>query len=150
MRTRIPPPVVALITAGAMVAMNATAPAFGVAFAGQQIVGVVIALAGLAIDLVSVRAFWAAKTTVTPLKPEKAETLVVAGLYRFTRNPMYVGMLIILTGIAVWIGNPLNAVLLAAFVAYITVFQIKPEEEALRAKFGDDYVAYCARVRRWI
>lgn len=150
MRTRIPPPLVGVATAAAMAALDAAAPGAALSFPGQKALAGAVALAGLAVDLVSVGAFWRAKTTVTPLKPEKAKTLVVTGLYRYSRNPMYLGVLMILAGWALWLGNPLNVVLLAGFVAFITVFQIKPEEDALREKFGADYEAYCKRVRRWI
>lgn len=105
---------------------------------------------GLAIDLVSVAAFVKARTTVTPLAPEKASSLVTGGLYRFTRNPMYLGMLLILTGIAVLLASPINIAILGVFIAYITTFQIKPEEALLEAKFGEAYRKYMQSVRRWL
>ena len=111
---------------------------------------IVVMGVGVLIEAVSVLAFLRARTTVTPLKPEKASTLVVGGLYRASRNPMYLGMLILLIGWALWLGNPASLLLLPMFVIYLTVFQIKPEEAALAEKFGADYDAYCRRVRRWI
>lgn len=105
---------------------------------------------GVLIEAVSVLAFLRARTTVTPLKPEKASTLVVGGLYRVSRNPMYLGMLILLIGWSLWLGNPASLLLLPVFVIYLTVFQIKPEESALSEKFGADYDAYRRRVRRWL
>ena len=105
---------------------------------------------GVLIEAVSALAFLRARTTVTPLKPEKASTLVVGGLYRVSRNPMYLGMLILLIGWALWLGNPVSLLLLPVFVIYLTVFQIKPEETALSEKFRSDYDAYRRRVRRWL
>ena len=106
--------------------------------------------AAFLIEAVSVFAFLRARTTVTPLKPEKASTLVVSGLYRVSRNPMYLGMLILLIGWTLWLGNPASLLLLPVFVIYVTVFQIKPEEAALSEKFGSDFDAYRRRVRRWL
>ena len=84
------------------------------------------------------------------MQPEKATRLVVGGLYRISRNPMYLGMLMVLIGIALWLGNPLNIALIGLFVALITELQIKPEEARLAEVFGDEYAAYKTRVRRWI
>ncbi|MEO1475370.1 MAG: isoprenylcysteine carboxylmethyltransferase family protein, partial [Pseudomonadota bacterium] len=90
------------------------------------------------------------RTTVNPLRPDKATHLVVTGLYRISRNPMYLGLAILLTGWGLYLGDAANLAVLAAFIGFITIFQIKPEEEILRSKFGDDYIDYCRRVRRWI
>lgn len=106
--------------------------------------------AGFLIEAVSVLAFLRVRTTVTPLKPEKASTLVVSGFYRVSRNPMYLGMLFLLIGWALWLGNSAVLIMLPLFVVYLTIFQIKPEEAALSEKFGADFQAYCRRVRRWI
>ncbi|MCR9223996.1 MAG: isoprenylcysteine carboxylmethyltransferase family protein [Hyphomonas sp.] len=100
---------------------------------------IVVMGVGTLIEAVSVFAFLRARTTVTPLKPEKASTLVVGGLYRVSRNPMYLGMLILLIGWALWLGNPASLLLLPVFVIYLTEFQIKPEEAALSEKLGPDY-----------
>jgi protein-S-isoprenylcysteine O-methyltransferase Ste14 len=113
-------------------------------------VGYVLIAGGLAIDLVSIVAFRKARTTVTPLAPEKASSLVTGGLYRFTRNPMYLGMLLILMGIAVLLGSPINVAILGVFIAYITAFQIKPEETLLEQNFGEVYRQYKQSVRRWL
>lgn len=121
-----------------------------VAFPGQRIVAFALMAAGLLIDAVSVVAFFRAKTTINPLQPERSEVLVVKGLYRVSRNPMYLGMLLILMGICVYLGQPLNVVFLMVFVGLINTLQIRPEERALRTRFGQSYVDYCHRVRRWV
>jgi protein-S-isoprenylcysteine O-methyltransferase Ste14 len=150
MKLIIPPPVQGLITGGAMwlIAQQIPALSFSVSFQAY-LAGGLIAV-GLLIELIAVAAFLKAKTTVTPLQPSKTKTLVIDGLYRFSRNPMYLGLAILLTGWMIWLGNPINLILLAGFIAYMTAFQIKPEEAALREKFSAEYDAYCRRVRRWI
>ncbi len=150
MKLLVPPPLVALTGAAIMWAVSNYLGGWHVAFPLQAIVAYALMAIGLALDGVSVFAFVKAKTTVTPLAPEKTSRLVSGGLYRFTRNPMYLGMLLILTGIAVLLGAPANILVLAGFVAYITHFQIKPEEERLEAMFGDEYRAYKRSVRRWL
>jgi len=150
MQLLIPPPLVALACALLMWAVSTLTGELRIAFPLQDMLAYALIAAGLALDVVSVLAFFKAKTTITPLSPEKSSRLVVSGFYRITRNPMYLGMLLILTGIALLLGSPLNVLLLAAFIAYITAFQIKPEERRLDTLFGEEYAAYKNRVRRWL
>ena len=89
------------------------------------------------------------RTTVDPVRVERAQHLVVDGPNRLTRNPMYLGMLLALAGWAVWLGNGAALLALPLFVAVLNTLQIRPEEAALRARFGADYVRYAQRVRRW-
>lgn len=109
-----------------------------------------IALLGAAVCLAGVVAFRAARTTVDPMHPSAASSLVQGGIYRVTRNPMYLGFLLALLGWALYIATIAALLVLPVFVAYLTVFQIRPEERALRARFGPVFDAYTARVRRWI
>ncbi len=150
MRLLIPPPVQGLIFGAAMWQLARLLPQFAMSFPGDRYVALVCLIIGVGMELIAVRAFFVAKTTVNPLKPENANKLVISGLYKISRNPMYLGLLIFLTGWAIWLGNPLNVGLLVLFVAYITYSQIKPEEAVLREKFGADYADYCRSVRRWI
>ena len=150
MRLLIPPPIQGLIFGAAMWLLARFLPQFAMSFPGQIYIAGICFVIGVGIELIAVRAFFAAKTTVNPLKPENANKLVISGLYKISRNPMYLGLLIFLTGWTIWLGNPLNVGLLVLFVAYITYSQIKPEEAVLREKFGSDYDDYCRRVRRWI
>lgn len=146
----IPPPLVGLAFGLAMWGLASAFPGLTLAFPFQGIIALALILTGAALDLVSILAFRQAGTTVTPLTPEKASSLVTDGLYSFTRNPMYLGLLAILSGIALLLGSPLNIALLIGFAAYITVFQVKPEEARLHAMFGEDFAAYTKRVRRWL
>ena len=149
-RPLIPPPLIALACGAIMWAIARKTGLAPLEFPGRAALAALLAGAGLLIDLVSVAAFIRAKTTVNPLAPERSNALVVEGLYRFSRNPMYLGMLLILLGWAAWLGQPLALIIAAAFVFLIERMQILPEERALEEKFGDDYRAYKKRVRRWI
>ena len=94
--------------------------------------------------------FFSIKTTVDPRVPQKTRHLVTTGLYRFSRNPMYLGMAIILIGLSVLLGNWLCLALVAMFILYVGHFQIRLEERALLAHFGSEYQHYCQQVRRWL
>lgn len=150
MNNRIPPPLVGLFTAGLMWLAAQHLSALQVVFPSQLILAAVLGFAGLVLDLVSVFGFFREKTTVNPLAPDRAEKLVVSGFYRFTRNPMYLGMAAMLLAWGLWLGNGASLACVAFFLGFITQFQIKPEEAALTEKFGKDYKAYCAKVGRWM
>lgn len=109
-----------------------------------------MALLGITLDLLGVVSFYRAKTTVNPLKPASTSTIVQTGIYRFSRNPMYLGMLLVLLGFALYLMHPVAFLVLPAFVAYLTRYQIIPEERHLAARFGAEYTSYVSRVRRWI
>ncbi len=151
---KIPPPLVAAITAGAMwaaaqwVGLNGlfadVPPGWRIAAVGG------IALIGLGFDLTGVLGFIRAKTTVNPMKPERSAALVTSGIYRVTRNPMYVGMALILLAWAIYLGSGTALLGPLVFALYITRFQIHPEERVLAARFGSEFAAYRARVRRWL
>ncbi|MEO1167904.1 MAG: isoprenylcysteine carboxylmethyltransferase family protein [Pseudomonadota bacterium] len=146
----IPPPIVALLSALAMWGVAWAWPNLGSRFEHQAVLGYALIAIGIGFDLISIAGFLRARTTVTPLVPEKASTLVTDGLYRITRNPMYLGLLLILTGFAILRGSPINAIFLVTFVLYLNAFQIRPEEERLTKIFGADYESYKQRVRRWL
>lgn len=147
---KIPPPLVALSCAAVVYGLSVWLPQLTQDWPGRSLVAALVALCGLACDAAGIWAFRRHRTTVNPLSPHKASAVVQDGIYRFTRNPMYVGMALLLTAWSVWLGQPLGLLALALFMAYITRFQIQPEERALYAKFGADYTAYMARVRRWL
>ena len=109
----------------------------------------ILAAIGAVVSAQAIRQFRAAATTVNPLKPDTASALVQTGIFGSTRNPMYVGLLLLLTGWALWLQSPSNLGLLLAFVVVLTELQIKSEEAALRKLFGADYERYCQQVGRW-
>ncbi|MGC1817054.1 MAG: isoprenylcysteine carboxylmethyltransferase family protein [Casimicrobiaceae bacterium] len=111
---------------------------------------VALALAGAAFDVSGLMAFLRARTTVNPMKPQSASAMVESGIYRVTRNPMYVGHVFILFGWAAFLWSWWALPGPFVFAAYIRRFQIAPEEKALSRLFGAEYLAYKARVRRWL
>ena len=147
---RIPPPLVALLTVAAMWALAQIGPRFAMQAELRQILVAVLVLIGIAFDVSGILAVRASRTTINPLKPERSSSLVVGGIYRITRNPMYVGMAFLLLAWAVHLSAWLSFAGILAFVLYITRFQIRPEERALQRIFGEAFNAYCARVRRWL
>jgi protein-S-isoprenylcysteine O-methyltransferase Ste14 len=147
---KIPPPVIALVCAGLAWALARFAPGFDYSLPVRLPVAVLLVLAGFALDLSGLLVFRKAKTTVNPLSPERSTAIVQSGPYAFTRNPMYLGMVMVLLGLCVYLGNPLTVFAVAVFVAYITRFQIIPEERLLLGKFGQPYAQYMNAVRRWI
>ena len=147
---RLPPVALVIILAGTMWLLVAVNPALAIALPAAFAVATVCALAGTAVALLGVYAFKQARTTVDPRNPDKAETLVVAGIYRLSRNPMYLGFLLVLSGWAVFLAHALAALLLPLFILYMNRFQIQPEEQALTLRFGPAFRAYCQSVRRWL
>jgi protein-S-isoprenylcysteine O-methyltransferase Ste14 len=147
--TRIPPPVVALIIALLMWNASAWWTALEVPTWRMPLVLLLVAV-GAAFDLSGLWAFHRARTTVNPMKPGKTSSIVTNGVYRITRNPMYVGMALFLCAGAVMLWSPLALLGPLVFVVYISRFQIEPEERVLRERFGEVYADYCARVRRWL
>ena len=150
MELKVPPPLVGLLVAAAMYGIAWAVPPFPFATAIKAAAAVVLALAGGAIDVAGLFAFRSAKTTINPLKPQNASSLVSGGIYRYTRNPMYLGMLFFLVAWAVYLAQPVALLGPMAFVLYITRFQIIPEERVLAGLFGGEFAAYKARVRRWL
>jgi protein-S-isoprenylcysteine O-methyltransferase Ste14 len=110
--------------------------------------GVAIALAGIALGLSSMRLFRSARTTIVPFQESSA--LLTAGPYRFTRNPIYLSMLLLLLGACVFAGSLGPFVVPPVFVVATERFTILGEEAMLARTFGAEYASYCARVRRWI
>jgi protein-S-isoprenylcysteine O-methyltransferase Ste14 len=148
MKTRIPPPVILLLY-GAVMWLIARSQ-FAIPVDIPKVMVFIPGAGGIILAAVAIRSFVAAATTIDPLAPRKSSTLVTDGLYKMSRNPMYLGLLLLLTAWAVWLGSVTNILLLIAFVVTITELQIKPEEAALREIFRDDYESYCRKVRRWI
>ncbi|KZL19622.1 hypothetical protein PsAD2_01901 [Pseudovibrio axinellae] len=94
--------------------------------------------------------FRRARTTANPTHPENASAIVCEGIFSKTRNPMYLGLQFILLGWAIYQGNLFAIPVALGFAAYITAFQIIPEEAILEENFGEEYLKYKARVRRWM
>lgn len=150
LENRIPPPLVGLIIALFMALAARWLPATPLPPAVRYGAGAILLLAGVCFSLPAVRAFRHARTTVNPVRIEQASELVTGGIYGVSRNPMYVGVTLVLCACAFFFGCLWTLAGPLVFVAYITRFQIMPEERVLGAKFGDAYRAYRRRVRRWL
>ncbi len=147
---KVPPVAVVLIVAVLIAGTKMVLPALGFGFAMKDALALAITAVGAAFAVAGVVSFVRAKTTVNPTKPEATSALVATGVYRYTRNPMYLGFLLALTGWALLVGSVPGLLWLPAFVLYMNRFQIAPEERALELRFGRSFTDYCGRVRRWI
>ena len=150
LKTKIPPPVYMLMMAGWMWSLDRYFPVYHWLDSPWNRVGLVIVGASILLDVWSLLLFFSVKTTPNPMNPDNTRHLVTTGLYRISRNPMYLGLLVMLTGWALYLGSvsPLSA--LPLFVWILTRQQIEPEEMILADKFGQQYEDYKRRVRRWI
>lgn len=110
---------------------------------------IILASFGVLIAMLGVISFRQARTTVNPTKPDASSSLVTTGVYRVTRNPMYLGLLIILVAWSIFLSSFFGLVLCLVYVLYLNRFQIQPEERAMQSSFGVDYSDYKTRVRRW-
>ena len=147
-KTKFPPPLVAL-TFGFLI--NYTKNIFPkIEIGWGDVFGSIIIIFGIIIILSAIILFKKYKTTITPLKPSNATKLIVHGIYKFSRNPMYLGLLLVLSGFGI-IQNPIGGLLFVpSFILYINRFQIIPEESAMLDLFKDDFLKYKENVRRWI
>jgi protein-S-isoprenylcysteine O-methyltransferase Ste14 len=147
---KIPPPLVGALLGLAMWLVASIGPALAINPAVRYAAAGIFVAAGLAFDLFGLLAFRALRTTVNPMRPQRASALVTSGVYRITRNPMYVGMCCLLSGWAIYLSALLPFAGPVLFVLYITRFQIQPEERVLGQLFGEQYTQYTTRVRRWL
>ncbi|MBT8140504.1 MAG: isoprenylcysteine carboxylmethyltransferase family protein [Gammaproteobacteria bacterium] len=147
---RVPPPLVALLCAIGAWRVSVATKATALAFEPLLWLAVILCVTGSLTALAGMLEFRRQRTTVNPLAPDKATSLVSGGVFQYTRNPMYVGLAILLAGIGLALGNWLAFLWLLLFVLYIQLFQIYPEERAMLALFGDQFKTYCAKARRWL
>lgn len=146
----IPPPLVFVATAAAMAFAYALMPPFDFGGLYFGVVGAAAFLLASVIGPAAILRFSRAGTTIDPVEIERASVLVTDGVYRWSRNPMYVAMAALLVAFAAFADDLRLLFGPVAFVLFIARFQIAPEERAMRQKFGAQYDAYCARVRRWL
>jgi protein-S-isoprenylcysteine O-methyltransferase Ste14 len=150
LETKIPAPVIAAV-AGAFMKFHEKAA--GVTMDPTPLrmyIGVGLAQASAVVVLAAFASFFRARTTINPLDPARATSLVTGGVFRVSRNPMYLSLLLLLAGYAVRLDSPVVWLGPILFVAYVNRFQIKPEERVLKAKFGEAYLRYRMRTRRWL
>ena len=147
---KVPPPLVALLVALLMWLVADAMGSVEVPFAYRTSAAVALVLAGLAIRLAAQVTFWRAGTTINPTKPGHTSAVVSSGIYRHTRNPMYLGRAVQLLGWGAFLASPIAVLLVSLYVAYVDRFQVAAEERALRARFGAEYEAYQSKVSRWL
>jgi protein-S-isoprenylcysteine O-methyltransferase Ste14 len=150
LEVKIPPPVVALVFGVTMWLASLLVASFDVPFAARLAVAVVLACIGVAFGSAAMLSFVRVRTTMDPTRPDAASSLVTGGVFRLTRNPMYLSLLLYLLAWGAYLSNWLALLLVPVFVFYINELQIKPEERALSTLFGAEYRSYAARVRRWL
>lgn len=146
---KVPPVVVVALVAGLMALTSRVIPMQPWHFTDAKALAFALATAGAFIAVAGVIAFRQAKTTVNPMTPTASSKLVQNGIYRFTRNPMYLGFLLALAGWSVWLASLPAMLWLIAYVLYMNRYQIIPEERILEQLFGNEFTTYKNRVRRW-
>ena len=147
-KTKFPPPLVAL-TFGFLI--NYTKNIFPkIEIRNEIIFGSFMIITGLIIILSAIILFKKYQTTITPLNPSNATKLITNGIYKFSRNPMYLGLLLVLLGISIILNPTGGFILIPLFILYLNLFQIIPEENAMVDLFKDEFLEYKKNVRRWI
>ena len=147
-KTKFPPPLVALAF-GFLI--NYTKNIFPkIEIKNEIIFGSFMIISGLIIILSAIILFKKYQTTITPLNPSKATKLITDGIYKFSRNPMYLGLLLVLLGISIILNLTGGFFLIPLFILYLNLFQIIPEENAMVDLFKDEFLEYKKKVRRWI
>jgi protein-S-isoprenylcysteine O-methyltransferase Ste14 len=147
---KVPPPVAALLVGVAMWVAASLLPAAHRAGEWRFVIASVCVGFGISVALLGFWALSQAKTTINPVNPERASSVVTGGIYSYTRNPMYLGLTSLLVGWAIWLSVPWVFLGPVALLLYLTRFQIIPEERVMSSKFGRDYDEYRRRVRRWL
>ena len=147
---KVPPVAQVIITAAAMYGVSKMVPALTFSLNGSTALAVGLGMMGMSLGVMGVTQFRKAQTTPNPQALEKVSSLVTSGIYRYSRNPMYLGLVLILLGWAFYLSHFLSFVLLPVFILYMKRFQIQPEEQMMARKFGKTYQAYLNKVRRWI
>jgi protein-S-isoprenylcysteine O-methyltransferase Ste14 len=150
LETKIPPPLVALIFIGLIWVLSDISPIVPFDNMLRLMLSVAGVMLGFGFAISGSLSFKAAGTTINPLKPETTSFLVTSGVYRVSRNPMYVGMAFLLLAWTIYLAAPAGLLGVAGFIAYINRFQILPEEQALKSLFGAEFEAYLLSVRRWL
>ncbi len=147
---KVPPLAFGLLIAALMWLVTWAIPTFGFTIPARIPFSVIVIVAGVIMSGLGVVSFRRAKTTVNPMKPESSSSLVVSGIYRWSRNPMYLGFLLGLLGWAIFLSNVLAFLFLPVFILYMNRFQIEPEEKTLAVLFGKQFATYKSRVRQWL
>ncbi len=147
MKNTVPPPIITLICSLFIYLSKPFFPEF--TFNYSNLLSLIFLMLGLIVILISFRLFKKEKTTINPINIEKASSLVTKGIFKYSRNPMYLGMLLILISIGIKFNFYGGVFIVAMFFFFITYFQILPEEKAMLKLFGKDFIKYKRKTRRW-
>ena len=151
MHLRIPPPIVALIGILLIFLSKDYILILYLHPHLQNTLSLIFLIFGFVIIFSATKEFKKSDTTVNPMKPKTSTSLVTSGIFKYTRNPMYLGLTSILLASCFYFSSLLGIIVyVPLFILYITVFQIIPEEETMKGLFNDEYLDYCSKVRRWI
>lgn len=150
-RLKIPPLLLTVFCAALMTALSWALPQFDLSIPVKNIIAISFAVVGAAICGMGVASFRRMQTTMNPGKPDQSSSLVMNGIYRVSRNPMYLGFVLLLIAWGVYLAHALAVLLVPpTFVVYLNRYQIAPEEEALGQLFGEEFVSYKSIVGRWL
>ncbi len=152
---RIPPAILLLICGTLMWAIALLLPSLSLKFHSYTHtvilpIFLLLLLLGSSLVVSGIFAFYRAGTTVNPIRPEHASSLVMTGVYRYSRNPIYLGLALILLSWGLYLSNVLSLLFVIVFICYMNHFQIKPEERILHKLFGAQFEQYQCNVRRWL
>jgi protein-S-isoprenylcysteine O-methyltransferase Ste14 len=150
MELKVIPVVQVLIAAILMVVLSKLLPELILNWPAHQKVTLLLFTLALFVGISAIISFKKHKTTVNPTKPETSSTVVSSGIYSISRNPMYLAMLISLISLAYYLQHLTSLPIILIFISYMTRFQIIPEEKMLTKIFGQQYVDYQKKVRRWL
>ncbi len=150
LRLKIPPLIQATACILAMWLLSRYLPLISFELIFRPAISAFISAIGGLIAVAGIISFRQAKTTVDPRTPDKTSELVIVGIYNYTRNPMYLGLLLVLIALAVLFGAMSSFLPVPIFIWIMNRLQIEPEEETLAELFGESYGEYKLKVRRWL
>lgn len=149
MELKLPPALVGIVFGTVMYLLALVLPFGYFDFFGRMLLSKILFALGLLLGVVALFQFYRQKTTIDPRFPEKSSVLVTHGVYKISRNPMYLAMLLVLLALGMALGNAFNTLVAAGFVGYMNRYQIIPEEKILLAKFGAAFKEFSSLTRRW-
>lgn len=142
------PPTYLFFSILVMLLLHLIAPVFELINYPWNLLGVVPLLTGVSFNLIADAAFKKAKTTVKPF--ETSSALITDGVFRFSRHPMYFGMVLILLGMAIFMGSITPFIIVAVFTVLMEFVFVKTEENMLAQQFGSAWQDYRKKVRKWL
>ena len=145
---KIPPPILVLILVSSNYFSSKKIDLFHLP--NQNLISILILLIGMLILINPIFKFIKSKTTIDPIKFKKVNKLIISGIYKYSRNPMYLGLLMIVISTSIFFLNIFSITTPLLFYCWINRFQIKREEIFLTEKFGEEYMSYKIKTRRWI